>query len=254
GDELRYRPRLLRRRRPGDDDPPCGQTHPPLPPGGHRRHASASAPDPRRGGDRLRGHPESDQGDRLRRLDHHRAVPVHQRPRPRPPDGAGADERDPERRMNSLHPYAQLVRLPALPTALADIALGALATRALPERWPAFLLLLGASGCLYSAGMVFNDFFDVDQDRRERPDRPIPSGRVTRRQAGLFAAALMAAGLLLATLAGLVMDSVVRPAVLAGGGGGGHPASPRGGVAGRGGAAGEGRRGPLLRVGVGGRG
>jgi len=43
--------------------------------------------------------------------------------------------------------------------------------------------------------MVWNDFFDVVQDRRERPHRPIPSGRISRRAAGVLAILLSAAGL-----------------------------------------------------------
>jgi 4-hydroxybenzoate polyprenyltransferase len=122
--------------------------------------------------------------------------------------------------MSRQRAYAQLVRLPNLPTALADICLGALATGALPARWLPFLLLLPASACLYSGGMVWNDFFDVEQDRRERPGRPIPSGRISRREAGLFGALLLASGVLLALLAGLsqavVADAATRlPAVLA---------------------------------------
>ena len=37
------------------------------------------------------------------------------------------------------------------------------------------LLLVGASSCLYLAGMVLNDYFDRDKDAQERPARPIPS-------------------------------------------------------------------------------
>src|SRR6266852_4753634 len=84
--------------------------------------------------------------------------------------------------------YAQLVRLPNVFTAMADIVLGWLGARATgtPDtRWPGFALLLAASACLYSGGMVWNDFFDVEQDRRERPYRPLPSGRITRRAAAL---------------------------------------------------------------------
>src|SRR5262245_55663963 len=106
--------------------------------------------------------------------------------------------------MNALRPYAQLVRLPNLPSAVADILLAALAVGALPGRWPTFALLALASACLYCAGMAFNDYFDVEQDRRERPFRPIPSGRVTPRQAARLGAALLAAGVALALLAGWV--------------------------------------------------
>src|SRR5262249_58217553 len=119
---------------------------------------------------------EGDERDRLRRLDHGRAVPLHRQPRrrrlPRPPVRHPA----PGRAMNSLRPYARLVRLPNLPSALADICLAALAVRALPGHWAAFGLVLLSSACLYSAGMALNDVFDLEQDRRERPDRPLPSG------------------------------------------------------------------------------
>src|SRR5207249_291792 len=84
---------------------------------------------------------------------------------------------------------AATVRLPNVFTAFADIGLGILATWQLtPEAfalgelgwvWSA-LFLMAASGCLYCAGMVFNDVFDLEQDKRERPSRPIPSGRVSR--------------------------------------------------------------------------
>jgi 4-hydroxybenzoate polyprenyltransferase len=114
--------------------------------------------------------------------------------------------------MNRLRVYAQLVRLPALPTALADVCLGALAVGAPPARWLSFLLLALASACLYTGGMVWNDFFDVEQDKRERPFRPIPSGKVSRRDAGLFGASLLAAGVLAALLAGAVLAAQLEGA------------------------------------------
>ena len=102
----------------------------------------------------------------------------------------------------NLRPYLQLVRLPNVFTALADIVLAALAANALPARWLTFLALALASVCLYWAGMTLNDVFDVEQDKRERPFRPIPSGRVSRRTAATFGAGLLAAGIAFAALAG----------------------------------------------------
>ena len=32
----------------------------------------------------------------------------------------------------------------------------------------------------YTAGMILNDVLDDDVDRRERPERPLPSGAVSR--------------------------------------------------------------------------
>lgn len=102
--------------------------------------------------------------------------------------------------------YAQLVRLPNVFTAFADIALAALVTAALPEQAGPFVLLLLASGCLYCAGMVWNDYFDFDQDLRERPFRPLPSYRVSTGAAARLGTALVAFGLVLAGLAGLRED------------------------------------------------
>jgi 4-hydroxybenzoate polyprenyltransferase len=115
--------------------------------------------------------------------------------------------------MNRLHVYAQLVRLPNVFTAFADIGLGILATwqltpEALPAGWIwSGLFLLAASGCLYSGGMVFNDVFDLEQDKRERPFRPIPSGRVSGSGAAFFGAALLIAGIGFALASGVSYDS-----------------------------------------------
>src|SRR6478735_5633534 len=103
--------------------------------------------------------------------------------------------------MSSLLHYARLVRLPNVFTAMADICLAALAVGAIPDKLVPFTLLLLASAALYSSGMVWNDYFDVDQDKKERPFRPIPSGKVSPRRAMLLALTLMAAGLVLAFLA-----------------------------------------------------
>jgi hypothetical protein len=124
--------------------------------------------------------------------------------------------------MNRMQAYAQLVRLPNLPSALADIFLGVLVTGSLtvPGRWPEYALLMLASVCLYCGGMAWNDFFDLAQDRRERPDRPIPSGRITPFHAAVFAASLVAVGVVFAFLSGLVQawrgeGGFVTPTVLA---------------------------------------
>lgn len=115
-------------------------------------------------------------------------------------------------KMHKLRAYAQLLRIPNVFTALADICLGWLASGGLAKPdWMPFYFLLGASACLYSAGMVLNDVFDVEVDRKERPARPIPSGRISRRAAGWLGAALLLAGISLAcgaTLMGAIFFAV----------------------------------------------
>ncbi len=93
-----------------------------------------------------------------------------------------------------MRAYLQLLRLPAVFTAMADIFLGFMLTHRGFQPWDKFAGLLAASSCLYFAGMVFNDVFDVKQDAQERPNRPIPSGRVPAWSAVLLGVILMAAG------------------------------------------------------------
>ena len=57
---------------------------------------------------------------------------------------------------------------------------------------------MGASLALYCAGLLWNDCFDYATDRRERPWRPLPSGRIGRARACWVAAGLSALGVLLA--------------------------------------------------------
>ncbi len=104
--------------------------------------------------------------------------------------------------MSTLRAYCQLCRLPAVFTALADIMLGYLLTRSSVESPFPLVLLLGASAGLYLSGMVWNDIFDRDQDAKERPKRPIPSGRVPLKCAIMFASLLTVTGLACAATAG----------------------------------------------------
>ncbi|WP_226006953.1 UbiA family prenyltransferase [Natrinema salinisoli] len=92
--------------------------------------------------------------------------------------------------------YAELVRLPNLFTAPPDVILGA-ALVALAGGTPLPTRVAGlalGSVLLYAGGTTLNDAFDAPVDARERPERPIPSGRVSRRTAfGLGFALLLAA-------------------------------------------------------------
>lgn len=56
---------------------------------------------------------------------------------------------------------------------------------------------------LSSASMMFNDWHDVEEDRINRPDRPIPSGQVPRARALVMSALLFVAALVVAVVAGL---------------------------------------------------
>ncbi|QVL34649.1 UbiA family prenyltransferase [Telmatocola sphagniphila] len=104
-----------------------------------------------------------------------------------------------------LLPYARLLRLPNVFSSFADIAVGFLiALFTLPVDSELIIrgfLLLVCSGCLYTAGMVFNDLFDLEIDRKERPFRPLPSGKISKSVAWSIAMGLTLAGLIFAALA-----------------------------------------------------
>ncbi|WP_212834888.1 SCO3242 family prenyltransferase [Catellatospora sp. TT07R-123] len=94
---------------------------------------------------------------------------------------------------------AELVRAPAALSVPGDVLVGAATSGTLGRRTPG---LAAASVCLYLAGMAANDWADREVDAVERPQRPIPSGRVSPNTALGLAAGLTAAGLGLAAWAG----------------------------------------------------
>ena len=100
-------------------------------------------------------------------------------------------------------------------TALADVLAGFAAanlgnSRALP--W-----LLTATACLYGGGVVLNDYFDRGVDAIERPERPLPSGRVRPAAAASFGGILLIAGVFAAsrsTREGAVIACLIAAAII----------------------------------------
>lgn len=101
--------------------------------------------------------------------------------------------------MTSLKPYLQLSRPANLVTAVADILAGmAIASFTFSNLSP-FWLVLSTIG-LYGGGVVMNDVFDAKLDAVERPERPIPSGKVKLASAALLGISLLFFGILAATI------------------------------------------------------
>ena len=94
-----------------------------------------------------------------------------------------------------------LVRLPAVLSVPGDSLLGH-ASASVPGSPARTVGLAGSSCLLYLGGMALNDYADRDVDAVERPQRPIPSGRVKPDFALRLAQALTAAGVITAGLAG----------------------------------------------------
>jgi len=104
--------------------------------------------------------------------------------------------------------WLQLLRLPNVFTAIADVMMGFLVTRGSldPHNW--FALIAATSATLYLAGMVLNDLFDVAVDTEERPARPIPSGFVSIADARVVGWGLLVTGVLCSGIVSFLSGSM----------------------------------------------
>ncbi|MFM8413477.1 MAG: UbiA family prenyltransferase, partial [Planctomycetota bacterium] len=106
--------------------------------------------------------------------------------------------------------WLRLLRIPNLATAAADPLAGYLVVaQALALDWPppACWLAVGAVVAMYAAGMVLNDVCDAELDRRERPERPLPSGAITVPTAAAVGWAFLAVGAALSGAAAWLVSS-----------------------------------------------
>lgn len=108
--------------------------------------------------------------------------------------------------------YAELMRVANVFTAISNVWMGMiLATGGLPG-WVAVGITV-ASSLLYLGGMVLNDVFDHQLDATERPQRPIPSGRISLTTASLLGWGLLAAGVVAGGVTSL-FTSTIAPALI----------------------------------------
>jgi 4-hydroxybenzoate polyprenyltransferase len=123
--------------------------------------------------------------------------------------------------MTRLRAWLELTRGANLPTVWSNVLIGWLLAVAAGSNLAAGSaaglgwVLLGAS-FLYAAGMFLNDAADAAWDAAHRPERPVPSGRVSSRAAGLAGGVLLLLGATACHLAspaagaaGLVLASLV---------------------------------------------
>ncbi|QDU28407.1 prenyltransferase [Anatilimnocola aggregata] len=106
----------------------------------------------------------------------------------------------------------RLMRLPNVFTAIADVLMGFVFARHSFSPGGALLCLVAASGLLYTAGMILNDVFDLEVDRQERPQRPLPSGQIPVAQARVLGFLMLLMGVGFGWLAGyLYQDDRLMP-------------------------------------------
>lgn len=80
--------------------------------------------------------------------------------------------------------YFLLIRLPNLFTLPSNILVGFAIASSLTLTITSLvqaLLLVTISILLYCVGLVLNDLFDYNIDKKERPDRPLASGKISRK-------------------------------------------------------------------------
>jgi len=88
------------------------------------------------------------------------------------------------KKQKKIQSWLQLIRVPNLFTVPGDILVGHACVTAFSDfsLWR-FCLLCFVSALLYCGGLILNDCFDYDEDRRERPERPLPSGAIELQEA-----------------------------------------------------------------------
>lgn len=100
-----------------------------------------------------------------------------------------------------LHGHLSLARISNSPTVVSNVLAGAALVGGLGEIRLVIVLIV-AMVCFYTAGMYLNDVMDYAIDRRERPERPLPTGVVSRQAAMAVTLTLLIAGMALLALAG----------------------------------------------------
>jgi UbiA prenyltransferase family len=104
-------------------------------------------------------------------------------------------------RAGRLRGYLALARISNSPTVVSDAVAGAALAGALrPD--VEVVAVAAAMVLFYTAGMYLNDLCDYAVDRRQRPDRPLPSGAVSRAEAAIAVVALFGVGSALLRAAG----------------------------------------------------
>jgi 4-hydroxybenzoate polyprenyltransferase len=117
-------------------------------------------------------------------------------------------DRDHLRSHGPVLDYLRLMRISNVFTAIADVSMGFLFAHSPSAPLGTLAMLIVASSLLYTAGMVLNDVFDVQRDCRERPERPIPSGRIRLATARNLGFGLLLGGLAAGWVTGYLPGSV----------------------------------------------
>lgn len=105
----------------------------------------------------------------------------------------------------TLRVYAELLRISNLPSVVSNVLVGAaLGGSGADIPWEITAPCAVAVLFLYLAGIACNDAVDAEWDAEARPERPIPSGRISQRQAYRITVAGFMLGLAVFASIGLI--------------------------------------------------
>ena len=80
--------------------------------------------------------------------------------------------------------YFKLVRIPNIFTTISNILLGYIFFTSIGHfDYYVIFELISISAFLYIGGMIQNDYFDIKIDAKERPSRPLPSNKISKKNA-----------------------------------------------------------------------
>lgn len=101
-----------------------------------------------------------------------------------------------------LRQYLTLIRLPNVFTAPTNVLAGYFSSISQNDASGTHLVaLMVSSGLLYVAGIILNDYFDIEVDKKERPSRPLASGIINKEQALIVALSALATANMICILA-----------------------------------------------------
>ncbi len=102
--------------------------------------------------------------------------------------------------MGKLYAWFRIIRPPILFISALGAAVGALNVNLNPDPFTFWVALIAWAPLVYTGIMIHNDFTDLESDKVNRPDKPVPSGAVSPNTARYSGLGMMFGGTALAFL------------------------------------------------------
>lgn len=117
-----------------------------------------------------------------------------------------------------MQAYLHLIRPSNFVIAIASIFVACLLAGGTMDMLVPMIAAALAGGVIGAGGMVINDLYDIEIDRINKPERPLPAGLITRKSALITYAALSVSGIVLSfftSTAALIIALAAVPMIFA---------------------------------------